>query len=279
MVLEKETMMSKQQINQKSKTTEKRTYLTDVALISVTNTEFNAVMHFHDWVSKTVEGDDQVYQFAQFDRDDKSYTLIHARQPEMGMTSAAATATKMIYEFRPRYLVMVGIAAGVAQEGITEQMYGDVVAPDIVWNYSAGKFVSPEDADISFGDLGFVPRSTHLAVPSEVMPYIYKAIESPENECHVHVGPMACGSSVVANRNVLEKQIRSQLSSTAGLDMESYGVVYAAVHASMPRPVPIIIKSVCDYADSRKTDNYQKFAAYTSCQFAKLLYEKYLPFE
>ena len=56
----------KQQINQKSKTTEKTTYLTDVALISVTNTEFNAVMHFHDWVSKTVEGDDQIYQFAQF---------------------------------------------------------------------------------------------------------------------------------------------------------------------------------------------------------------------
>ena len=77
---------------------EKKTYLTDVALISVTNTEFNAVMHFHDWVSKTVEGDDQIYQFAQFDRGDRSYTLIHARQPEMGMTSAAATATKMIYE-------------------------------------------------------------------------------------------------------------------------------------------------------------------------------------
>lgn len=41
------------------------------------------------------------------------------------MTAAAATATKLIYEFRPRYIIMVGIAAGVAQEGITEQIYGD----------------------------------------------------------------------------------------------------------------------------------------------------------
>ena len=63
---------------------EKKTYLTDVALISVTNTEFNAVMHFHDWESKTVEGDDQIYQFTQFERDDRSYTIIHARQPENG---------------------------------------------------------------------------------------------------------------------------------------------------------------------------------------------------
>ena len=90
---------------------------------------------------------------------------------------------------------------------------------------------------------------------------------------------MACGSSVVANRKVLEKQVYAQLSTTAGLDMESYAVVYAAQNATLPQPIPIIIKSVCDYADSNKTDEYQKFAAYTSCEFAKLLYEKYLPLE
>lgn len=257
----------------------KDNYLTDVALMTVTNREFDAVMFFHDWKSHTVEGDDQIYQIASFERDGKTYSMVHVQQPEMGMTSAAATATKLIYEFRPRYIIMVGIAAGVAKDGDINQLYGDVVVPDIVWNYSVGKFVSPSDADISFGDIGFVPRSAHLAIPNEVMPYIRMAIDSPENECHVHIGPMACGSSVVANRKILEKQIHSQLSTTAGLDMESYAVVYAAQYVAQPRPIPIIIKSVCDYADSEKTDEYQKFAAYTSCEFAKLLYEKYLPFE
>ena len=258
---------------------EKRKYLTDVALMSVTNTEFNAVMQFHNWKAKTVEGDDQIYDAATFERDGKQYKLIHAKQPEMGMTAAAATATKLIYEFRPRYLIMVGIAAGVALEGEVNQIYGDVMVPNIVWNYSAGKFVSPDEAEISFGELGFLPRSTHLAVPGEVMSYVRKAIQSPENQCHVHIGPMACGSSVVANRKVLEKQIYTQLSSTAGLDMESYAVVYAAMHATQPRPIPLVIKSVCDFADSEKSDKYQKFAAYTSCEFAKLLYERFLPLE
>jgi nucleoside phosphorylase len=69
------------------------------------------------------------------------------------------------------------------------------------------------------------------------------------------------------------------MSNTVGLDMESYAVVYAANHASAPRPIPIIIKSICDFADSKKADDYQRFAAYTSCEFAKLLYEKYLPFD
>ena len=104
-----------------------------------------------------------------------------------------------------------------------------------------------------------------------------KASESEKNECHVHIGPMACGSSVVANNLVLKKQIHSQLENTAGLDMESYGVVYAATNASEPKPYPIIIKSVCDFANSEKSDDFQKFAAYTSSEFAKLLVEDYLP--
>ena len=54
-------------------------------------------------------------------------------------------------------------------------------------------------------------------------------------------------------------------------------MAYAAVNATEPRPCPIIIKSVCDYADSQKDDRFQKFAAYTSAEFAKLLYEKFLP--
>ena len=60
------------------------------------------------------------------------------------MTCAAATAMKVIYEYRPRYLIMVGIAAGIGKIDSTDKMYGDVLVPDIVWNYAAGKFVSPE---------------------------------------------------------------------------------------------------------------------------------------
>ncbi|MCR4711389.1 MAG: hypothetical protein K5707_03740, partial [Clostridia bacterium] len=237
------------------------------------------VTHFHDWRAKLRPGDDQIYDVAEFERDGVKHSLVHAKTGEMGMTAAAATAMKLIYEFRPRYLIMVGIAAGVALESLEQQMYGDVVVPDVVWNYSAGKFVSPDKASISYGDVGFLPRSTYAAIPEGVMPFIRQAIDSEENQCHVYIGPMACGSSVVANRTILEKQIHSQLHTTAGLDMESYAVVYAALHATVPQPVPIIIKSVCDYASSEKTDDFQRFAAYTSCEFAKLLYEKHLPLD
>lgn len=32
----------------------RKRYETDVAILSVTTTEFNAVMHFHDWRARTV---------------------------------------------------------------------------------------------------------------------------------------------------------------------------------------------------------------------------------
>ena len=279
MVNEKKNTASGMKKNDISRTSiGKKEYGTDVALMSVTNTEFSAVLLFHDWRAQTLRGDDQIYDVSTFERDGKTMSLVHVKQDEMGMTAAAATAMKLIYEFRPRYLIMVGIAAGVALKGVADQMYGDVVVPDVIWNYSAGKFVSPDKASISYGDVGFLPRSTYASIPDEILPYIKEAINSEENQCHVHVGPMACGSTVVANRDILEKQIHSQLRETAGLDMESYAVVYAALHAPKPRPIPIIIKSVCDFADVEKSDDYQRFAAYTSCEFAKLLYEKYLPF-
>ena len=255
----------------------RKRYETDVALLSVTTTEFRAVMHFHDWRAKTFPDDDQIYDVATFQRDGREHTLVHAKIGEMGMTAAAATAMKVIYTFRPRYLIMVGIAAGVARSELEEQMYGDVIVADSVWNYSAGKFVSPDQAEIVYGSIGFLPRSTTEQIPEEIMPYLRKAAQSEENPCHVYIGPMACGSTVVASRELLEKQVYTQYRHTAGLDMESYAVVYAANHASDPRPAPIVIKSVCDFADSEKSDDYQRFAAYSSCEFAQFLYEKILP--
>ena len=111
------------------------------------------------------------------------------------------------------------------------------------------------------------------------MPYLRRATASKKNPCHVYIGPMACGSTVVANRELLEKQVYTQYHHTAGLDMESYAVVYAANHASDPKPIPIIVKSVCDFADSRKSDECQRFAEFTSCKFAIFLYEEILPMD
>lgn len=254
-------------------------YRKHTAIIVATDTEEAAVKNMYDWQQVKFECDDQIYYSASFKRDDVEYGVVYAKQNEMGMTAAAALSMKLIEHFCPRYLIMVGIAAGIALSDVEEQIYGDVIVADIIWNYSAGKFVSNDKADITFGDVGFIPRPTFIKMHEDIRAYVEAAAASAENQCHVYIGPMASGSAVVANNQILNRQIRSQLAHTAGLDMEAYAVAYAAENAVMPKPAPLIIKSVCDYADARKSDRYQRFAAFTSCEFAKLLYEKYLPAE
>lgn len=252
------------------------TYQSTVALISVTDTETEAVMRMYDWQEHFFEGDDQRYYEASFVRDGESHKVITARQDEMGMTASATLAMKLIQHYRPMYLIMVGIAAGVVLPEVEEQMYGDVVLANMVWNYSNGKYVPKDRASIVFGEVGFLPRPTVVKTDESLLPYFDKAIRSPKNETHVHIGAMASGSTVVANRAILDKQIKGQFEETKGLEMEGYGVAYAASHATEPRPKAIIAKSVCDFADSRKSDVYQRFAAYTSCEFVKLMLDEIL---
>ena len=77
---------------------------------------------------------------------------------------------KVIYTFRPRYIIMVGIAAGIVKTEPEEQMYGDVIVPDVVWNYAAGKFVNPEKASIVYGNLGFLPALRPSPSPKRSCP-------------------------------------------------------------------------------------------------------------
>ena len=250
-----------------------KNYESFAALIYVTDTEESAVKGMYDWKEFRMEGDSQLYYEAQDTGDRK---IVAARQDEMGMTASATLTMKLIEHFRPKYVLMPGIAAGALEESSESQMYGDVILANLVWNYSNGKYVSKDKAQIVFGEVGFIPRPTSVKIDEDLLPYFEKAINSSFNETHVLVGALASGSTVVANRLILEKQIKGQFESTKGLEMEGYGVAYAASHATEPKPKAIIAKSVCDFADSRKSDLYQKFAAYTSCEFIKLMLDRIL---
>lgn len=248
------------------------------ALIYVTQTEHDAVQRMYPWQAVSYSGDDQLYYECTEIRDGKERKIVAARQDEMGMTASATLSMKLIQKYRPKYLIMPGIAAGtLGGEGSNDtQMYGDVVLASEIWNYSNGKYVSPEKAEIVFGEIGFIPRPTLIKTDEQLVDVFKSAIASEKNECHVMLGTMASGSSVVANRNLLNKYISSGYYNTLGLEMEGYGVAYAARHATEPRPLAIVAKSVCDFADNRKSDVYQKFAAHTSCEFVHFLIENIL---
>ncbi len=249
------------------------------AFIVATDTEMAAQLSAFKWEKLPSSNNTDIFFKTEIQRNGKKYDILLSQTNEQGMVAATALSYKLIYNFSPKYLIMTGIAAGTVYENELsgEHEYGDVIVANTVWNYAKGKFTSADKGEIKFGDIGFIPRPSLLKLDAETESYIRAAASAEDNECRVHFGPMACGFSVVANKDIVEKQVRTQVSETVALDMESYAVMYAAQNCGEKHTVPIVIKSICDFADGRKDDKYQRFAAYTSTQFAKQLVEKYLP--
>ncbi|NEW00661.1 5'-methylthioadenosine/S-adenosylhomocysteine nucleosidase [Bacillus megaterium] len=191
----------------------------------------------------------------------------------MGMAAAAVLATKVVYHFRPKYLSMVGICAGNKQQGIE---LGDIIVAAESWDYGSGKIKEQEGTKEAL----FQPEPHQIAIDidlkekflkhhDDILFNIYGSnpASKPRHMLRLHVGAMASGASVIQNESIVEEYIDKHNRKLLGIEMEIYSIYYAAKNVSKPRPTVFAIKSVCDFADSEKSDDYQSYAAYTASQF------------
>src|SRR5262249_40562810 len=91
----------------------------------------------------------------------------------------------------------------------------------------------------------------------------------PNHELRLLIGPIASGSAVLADGQVVA-EIKNQERNLLGIEMECYGLFAAASLAAYPRPTTLVFKSVCDFADPDKNDNFQDYASYTSANALRL---------
>lgn len=257
----------------------------DVAIITAVKVETDAVRKLVcNWEKVEFEHDPTIYYKTKFNGD---IQIITAQQSEMGMSSAATLTTKLISHFNPEYVIMVGIAAGVG----TGKEFGDIIIPSEVWNYSSGKYVSntrTNDTDSPMID--FIPDPSSIKLDAKILGRTQLDFSTElsliknnwpvtvSTELKIVSGPMACGTAVVASNKIVDELIKRHSRKTAGLDMESYGMFYAAVNSLYKKPIPICIKSICDFADTDKGDDFQNYAAYTSASFMKYFIEGQLGF-
>lgn len=254
----------------------------DVALITAVRTESEAVKKVYKKLEKVnIKNDPTIYYKIQAEN---NITIITAQQTEMGMASAATLSTKMIEHFKPKYLIMVGIAAGIGKD----KNLGDIIIPSEVWNYSSGKYVESKNGQEAI--LSFLPDPVSIPLETTIREIVSQDFKerlfkikneadgAPDNDLKVVIGPMACGAAVVANKDIVEELIKKHHRKTVGLDMESYGIFFAAKNAVVAGTIPICVKSICDFADVNKDDSAQKYAALTSTLFVKKLIEEDLEF-
>ncbi len=247
----------------------------DIAVITaLKGIELEAVLRLDGhWESLERPGDPTRYHAGVWSRGGKSARVVAAAAIEMGMPAAASLATKMIIGFRPRYLAMVGIAAGVGLN------FGDIIVADQSWDYGSGKLKQGGscDAESIFSPApNYIPLDPTLKEKAETFigsrRDLIAAIQSSWQGNQVNsvlkavVGPMASGAAVVEHEEKI-KEIREHNRKVIGVEMETYGIYLAARTAPQPRPFVFSVKSVCDFGMPPKTDEYQRYAAFTSASF------------
>jgi len=258
-----------------------RAFGIDLCVVTALRNPEMAAVHNLPWNWNPIEPLDDV-TFIRRGRIDTAYgsfSVAAASAPRMGMVATALLTSKLISSYRPRFVAMTGICAGIK----AKVNIGDVILANPTWDWQNGKRVR----DRRKADFFIEPHQ--LAIPEYIrvrfeelstIPSIWEDIRRTwlgheAGPVQLHIGPIASGSAVVADHRVLE-QIREQHRKLLGVEMESYGALAAAAMASYPRPTAFAIKSVCDFADSTKSDDYQDYAAFTSAQTLRAFVERYL---
>lgn len=192
------------------------------------------------------------------------YSVVVTTLLGMGRVQAADAAKAAIYRWQPRYVLMVGIAGGIAEARVK---VGDILISNQIVDYELQKLTT-SGAQIRWEVHRADPRL--LSAVSDFPYALWKkeiAIERPgPGDPTRHVGPIASGDKVIALADV-PQSYREMWPKLIGVEMEAGGVATAAFQSANP-PGFFMIRGVSDLADAKKgSRNVERWRSY-ACDVA-----------
>jgi nucleoside phosphorylase len=195
--------------------------------------------------------------------------VVAASPTAMGNLAMASLTHTVISTFRPKTLLLVGIAGGLDKE----IPLGDVVVSDQIVHYELGKITAE----------GFTPRWSVYRPDPELLErarswpnqnwqqYIRAVRPAKAGAPMLHSGILLSGDKVIADDKTADA-LRSVWRKAAAIDMEAAGAASALYHMKSP-PSFLVFRGICDYADHSKNDIWQEYAAdaAASCAFSFVL--------
>ncbi len=200
---------------------------------------------------------------------------------EAGTAECSGAATSLIYDYRPKIVILVGIAAGLK----SKTKIGDVIISEIVWGYEKAsldtgyrgkiKLVSrPDVGHVDFSVqqditsyLSFFEKEERIGKLFLKMGGIYpqpSEISRAHYTKHVGAKPriidgsLASGNKLLKNPSVLHNlQAQGHGRIKAG-EMEASGLVTACRQQKVPW---LVVRGISDFGDRLKSDDFHAFAA------------------
>ncbi|AUI66847.1 MULTISPECIES: response regulator [Glaesserella] len=251
----------------------------DILIITALQKELDQILNLpFKWENK--KSSSHTFYFSDVKNlESKNLRILAVSCLHMGIAASASLTSKLGALFKPKLILMSGIAAGIKGK----VNLGDILVAEYCWDWGSGKKTQIDGHSVTkqaphqmsmplkYKD-GFLQLSKDKKFLNKLF-CDYHGNKPPSN-LDLHVGPLATGSVVLEDQNIVTSII-DQHRNTLGIEMEAYGVAYASQLLGIDS---IIIKSVCDFADTEKNDDYQSYAAYTSAKaIEKFIQEIYDP--
>lgn len=185
--------------------------------------------------------------------------------PEPGLVAASIATTKATALFKPKIIATSGICGGM----LGESELGDIVTPDVAWNYQTGKIVRGELRP-ELMQTPVPPKTKTLLQQLSNDDYSLKLrsglFHSELKHRAIRVTAMVSGSPVIADENEALK-IAAQSRKIGGLDME-VSAVFAAAHDFFNGGGAFFAaKVVVDLATDKKDDRYHEYGCVLAARF------------
>jgi nucleoside phosphorylase len=206
-------------------------------------------------------------------KDGKFYEIVVAQSLDTANLQAGFLTNDMLHHWKPHSVLMVGIAAAANPK----QTLGDLVVGREVYYYEMGKVIAegkiPEPKQIP-ADSTLLDRAQ--ALPNTPFPILVDRPDETTAFPSIEFGVIASGDKVISAESERDK-IASVNRKIMAIEMEGYGVTSAAWN-SFERVRCLVIRSLCDYADNKKDDQWQEYAAAVAASYTKhLLLDEPLP--
>jgi nucleoside phosphorylase len=220
---------------------------------------------------------------------DGAYDVVLKQLPDRGNISSGEGATEIIEDFRPHFLLLVGIGGGV--HGRDDTGIGDVIVVDYVEYYEFRKLAGGRTLQRKFP----FDHPSRLMRSDIAKPLIDRGewqqaltVGRPEpGVCKGIVGNLITGDKLLADpTNATQRAVLEESDKAIVVDMESCGVARAVYKARGSIHYNIqyaIIRGVSDLVDAENNDamrqQWRPYAAHVAATFAAKMTEVLLTLE
>ncbi|WP_199545120.1 5'-methylthioadenosine/S-adenosylhomocysteine nucleosidase family protein [Paraburkholderia kururiensis] len=263
-----------------------------VAILTIINEEFEAVQELFK-LPHDVAGRGVAY-FTEAASPNNDFDVVLLRSGDRTNLPAFKATQDVMEDFRPQFIVLVGVAGGLCDErnkGRDGIHVGDVLIADFV---SYVEFLKIDAGELRMRNFAIdhpsVPIRESLAFPLSmtfnIKDHLKRNIPSshPNAPLNIHIGNIVSAEKVLGDvTSSVQKDLLKPFDKALAIDMESIGVAKAVCDgrsSSWYHPRYAIVRGISDLVSAEDNNamrtEWKSFAAHTAALVAQRLVNKFL---